>query len=87
MDLAEAANDVIELLRGEIRNKRIVLRLAMADDLPPATGDRFQLQQVVLNLLLNAVEAMHGISDRRPQTLVRIERDDGDRVRLAVTVK
>jgi signal transduction histidine kinase len=78
-------NDAIELLRGEIRNKRIVLRLATADGLPPTTGDG--VQQVVLNRLLNAVEATHGINDRRPQMLVRIERDDGDRVRLAVTVK
>jgi signal transduction histidine kinase len=64
-----------------------VLRLETADDLPPATGDRVQLQQVVLNLLLNAVAAMNGVDDRQRQMLVRIERDDGDRVRLAVTVK
>jgi hypothetical protein len=57
----------------------------MADGLPPATSDGVQL--VVLNRLLNAVEATHGINDRRPQMLVRIERGDGDRVRLAVTVK
>jgi hypothetical protein len=56
-----------------------------ADALPPATGDG--VQQVVLNLLLNAVEATHGINDRRPQMLARIERDDGYRVRLAVTLK
>ncbi|MEX3812611.1 PAS domain S-box protein [Paraburkholderia sp. BR13439] len=85
VDLVEAANDVIELLRAELRKKRIVLRLETADNLPPATGDRVQLQQVVLNLLLNAVEAMNGIDDRPRQMLVKIERDDGDHIRLAVT--
>ncbi|MEM5383353.1 PAS domain-containing protein [Paraburkholderia phymatum] len=85
IDLVEAAHEVIELLRGEIRNERIVLRLEIADDLPPVAGDRVQLQQVVLNLLLNAMQAMNGVDDRPRQMLVRIERDDGDRVRLAVT--
>ncbi|KAA1016250.1 GHKL domain-containing protein [Paraburkholderia panacisoli] len=85
VDLVEAANDVIELLRFEVRKRRIVLRLETAADLPPVKGDRVQLQQVVLNLLLNAVEAMNGVDDRPRQMLVRIERDDGDCVRLAVT--
>ncbi|MEX3968342.1 PAS domain S-box protein [Paraburkholderia sp. EG286B] len=85
VDLVEAANDVIELLHAEIRNKRIVLRLETAENLPPATGDRVQLQQVVLNLLLNAVEAMNGIDDRPRQMLVKIEREDGDHVRFTVT--
>ncbi|MCX5543757.1 PAS domain S-box protein [Paraburkholderia sp. CNPSo 3076] len=85
VDLVEAANDVIELLLAEIRNKRIVLRLETADNLPPVTGDRVQLQQVVLNLLLNAMEAMNGIAERPRQMVVKIERDDGDRLRLAVT--
>jgi PAS domain S-box-containing protein len=88
LDLAEAAREVIELLRSEIRKRRIVLRLEAAAGLPPITGDRVQLQQVVLNLLLNAVEAMNSVDDRPRQMLVKIERndgDDGDGVRLAVT--
>ncbi|MBP0595035.1 PAS domain S-box protein [Paraburkholderia sp. LEh10] len=85
VDLVEAANDVIELLRGEIRARRIVLRLETAENLPPVTGDRVQLQQVALNLLLNAAEAMDGVDVRPRQMLVRIARDDGDCVRLAVT--
>jgi PAS domain S-box-containing protein len=85
VDLGEAAREVIELLRSEIRRKRIVLRLKIAADLPPVTGDRVQLQQVVLNLLVNAVEAMQGVDDRSREILIKIERDDGDNVRLAVT--
>jgi signal transduction histidine kinase len=85
VDLVEATHEIIELLRSEIRNKWIVLRLEIADDLPPVVGDRVQLQQVVLNLLLNAVEAMAGVDNRPRQMLVRIERGDGDRVQFAVT--
>jgi PAS domain S-box-containing protein len=78
VDLVEAANDVIELLGGEIRKRRIVLRLEAANDLPSITGDRVQLQQVVLNLLLNAVDAMNGVDDRPRQMLVGIDRDECD---------
>ncbi len=85
VDLGEAACEVIELLRSDIRRKRIVLRLETADDLTPVTGDKVQLQQVVLNLLLNAVEAMQGVDDRPRQMLVKIERDDDDHVRVVVT--
>jgi signal transduction histidine kinase len=73
------------MLRNEIRTRRIVLRLKAADDLPLVTGDRVQLQQVVLNLLLNAVEAMDGVDDRPRRMLLSIGRDDDDSVRLSVT--
>ncbi|TDG06586.1 PAS domain S-box protein [Paraburkholderia guartelaensis] len=85
VDLVEATHEVIELLQCEVRNKRIVLHVKAADNLPPVTGDRIQLQQVVLSLLLNAIEAMSGVDERPRQMRVSIERDDGDCVRLAVT--
>lgn len=85
VDLGKAACEVIELLRSEIGRKQIVLELKTVGDLPAVTGDKVQLQQVVLNLLLNAVEAMQGVDDRPRRILVNIERDSGDRVRLAVT--
>jgi PAS domain S-box-containing protein len=85
VDLVEATHEVIELLRDEICNNRIVLHLKAADGLPPVTGDRVQLQQVVLNLLLNAVEAMNGVEDRPRQILLRIDLDEGDCIRFTVT--
>ncbi|SPB14391.1 PAS domain-containing two-component system sensor histidine kinase [Caballeronia novacaledonica] len=85
VDLAEAAREVIELLRSEIRRKQIVLQFKTTGHLPAVTGDKVQLQQVMLNLLLNAIEAMQGVGDRPRRILVNVERDDDNRIRLAVT--
>jgi signal transduction histidine kinase len=84
VDLNEAAQEVIELSRSELRRNRVMLRTALADDLPPVTGDRVQLQQVILNLLLNAADALSGVDDRPRQVEVNTDADDGDRVRLTV---
>lgn len=85
VDVVEATQEVIELLRSEIRRRRIVVRLDAADGVAPVAGDRVQLQQVVMNLLLNAVDAMNGVDDRPRRLVVKIDRDDGNSVRVAVT--
>jgi signal transduction histidine kinase len=56
----------------------------LADKLPMVAGDRVQLQQVILNLLRNASDAMSDVEDRPRQLTIRTERDEGDRVRLSV---
>ena len=71
-------------MRSELQRNRIILLTEFADDLPAVSGDRVQLQQVTLNLLLNATEAMSGVEDRPRQLLVRTARDDHDGVRLVV---
>src|SRR5471032_971420 len=53
-------------------------------DLPHITGDRIQLQQVIMNLVRNTSDAMAGVGDRPRHLAVRTERDEGDRVRLTV---
>jgi signal transduction histidine kinase len=84
VDLNEATQEVIALSLRELQRSRVTLRAELADDLPPVTGDRVQLQQVILNLLLNAADAMSGIDDRPRKLVIRTERDEDDRVRLTV---
>ena len=84
VDLNEATREVIALSLSELQRNRVILRPELADDLPPVTGDRVQLQQVILNLLRNASDAMSGVDDRPRQLLIRTERDEDDRVRLTV---
>ena len=84
LDLNEAAREVIALSSNDLRRNRIILQSELADDLPIVTGDRIQLQQVILNLLRNASEAMVDVHDRPRQLLIKTEREDGNRVRLTV---
>ena len=73
VDLTEAAREVIALSLSEVQRSRVILRAELAEDLPPVTGDRVQLQQVILNLLRNASDSMSGVDDR-PRKLDQIGR-------------
>ena len=84
VDLNEATKEVIALLSSELQRTEVILRVELAEDLPSVAGDRVQLQQVVLNLLLNASEAMRGIDERPRRLTIRTERDAADGVRLSV---
>jgi PAS domain S-box-containing protein len=84
VDLNEATREVIALSRSELQRSRVTLRTELADGLPAVTGDRVQLQQVILNLLLNAVQAMNSVDDRSRRLMIRTEREGEDHVRLTV---
>jgi signal transduction histidine kinase len=84
VDLNDAAQEVIALVVSDLQQNHVILHSKFADDLPTVTGDRVQLQQVILNLLRNACEAMVDVHDRPRQLLIRTAREDGDRVRLSV---
>jgi signal transduction histidine kinase len=84
MDLNAATREVIELVLSDLQRSRVVLRQELADDLPPVTGDRVQLQQVILNLLRNACDAMGGVESRPRKLVIKTEQEEGDRVRLTV---
>ena len=84
VDLNEATREVIALSLNELQRNRVILRSELADNLPPVAGDRVQLQQVILNLVRNASDAMSGVDDRQRQLLIRTEPDEGGQVRLSV---
>ena len=84
VDLNEATREIIALSLSDLQRNRVILRAQLADDLPRVTGDRAQLQQVILNLLCNASEAMAGVDARPRQLTVRTEREEGDGVRVTV---
>jgi C4-dicarboxylate-specific signal transduction histidine kinase len=84
VDLNEAAREVIALSWGELERGRATLRVELAEDLPSVLGDRVQLQQVIVNLLRNACDAVQGIDDRPREIVITTARDEDDRVCLRV---
>src|SRR3989449_114233 len=79
-DLARVIGDVLPLVRPELEQHGMTLKMSLAPDLPLVRGDRIQLQQVLLNLLVNAVEASREVPPERRQLIVHstVEyRDDG----------
>src|ERR1700752_3024610 len=84
VDLNEATREVIALSLSELQRNRVILRSELADYLPPVAGDRVQLQQVILNLVRNATDAMSGVDDRPRLLLIRTGLEGGGQVRLSV---
>lgn len=84
LDLNETIREVLSWFAGELETRRVVLITELSSSLPPVVGDRVQLQQVIINLLLNAVEAMSGVEDRPRSLLIRTERRDGSQVCVVV---
>jgi signal transduction histidine kinase len=83
-DLNEAAREVVALSQADLTRHHVSVQLAFDDSIPPVVGDRVQLQQVILNLLRNATDAMAGIDDRPRSLAIATARDAGGGVRLAV---
>ena len=83
VDLGEVIQETFKLLHREFQTQGIKLNLRLAEKLPPVLGDRTQLQQVVLNLVLNAMHAVRDQTPNRRQLTVRVA-EDRDRVRVEV---
>jgi signal transduction histidine kinase len=84
LDIGDLLRDVVSIVHNDaiLRHSRVLLDVGTG--LPPVRGDRIQLQQVALNLLLNALEAMKDFPTARRQVVVRVDRDDAGMVRVAV---
>jgi signal transduction histidine kinase len=83
-DFNEAIFEVIALTRSEVLRHGVSLQTHFATGLPRVQGDRTQVQQVILNLILNAVEAMSGSREGERELLIRTRTDDSDAVLVAV---
>lgn len=84
VDLNEAAREAIAISLNELQKDRVMLRMELAADLPSVVGDRVQLQQVILNLIRNAFDAMKAVNDRPRQIVIRTEWDEENCARLSV---
>jgi PAS domain S-box-containing protein len=84
LDLNEAIQEVVTLTQGEVRRNGVALRTELAGDLPPVPGDRVELQQVVLNLIMNGIEAMSGVGNRARELVIRTQSGEADQVRVIV---
>jgi PAS domain S-box-containing protein len=77
LDLKAILEDVLPLVHSDTVMRRITLDVRLASDLPAVRGDRVQLQQVALNLLLNAFEAVAGLEADRRRVVLAADREDG----------
>ena len=84
LDLNEIIREVLTLIGDETRGKSVIIRTQFADDLSTVAGDRVQLQQVVLNLVMNAIEAMSSINERTRELLIATRNFDTGHVQVTV---
>jgi len=84
VDLNDATREVIALSLSDLQSNRIVVQQELAENLPAVKGDRIQIQQVILNLLRNASDAMRDVHDRPRQLLIKTDSDDRRNVQLTV---
>src|SRR5439155_9385963 len=84
LDLNEAIQEVVVLVQSEIQKSEVTLQMELAIDLPQILGNRVQLQQVILNLVMNAIEAMDTVTDRPREMLIRSCEHESDQLLVAV---
>ncbi len=85
LDVNEAIKDIVTLAQNEVRRNNVALRTELAANLPSVMSDRVQLQQVVLNLILNGIEAMSTVQDHPRELVIRTQRgEDDDEICVAV---
>jgi signal transduction histidine kinase len=80
----ETIREVLALAGDELRKNSVAVRTEFAPDLLPVLGDRVQLQQVVLNLVMNGIEAMSGVEERPRELIIRTQNDGPGQVQVTV---
>src|SRR5262249_53963941 len=84
LDLNETIQDVLAIVGDEAKGKSVMVRTQFAHDILPVFGDRVQLQQVVLNLVMNGLEAMSSVSERARELVITTGNIDADQVQVTV---
>ncbi|HKB66737.1 MAG TPA: ATP-binding protein [Pyrinomonadaceae bacterium] len=84
LDINESVQEVVSLIQGEIQKKSVILRLELTAGLPRVLSDRVGLQQVILNLVMNGIEAMNSVTDRPRSMVIRSCQHEPDQVLVAV---
>lgn len=77
VDIRQIVNEVVSLIRGRAERERINVEIHLSKDLPQVIGDRIQLQQVLMNLVLNAMESMQTVTDRPKVLAIHSRVEDG----------
>jgi PAS domain S-box-containing protein len=85
LDVNDVTREVIALVQRELTSNRVSLRMELAPALPIILADRVQLQQVIINLAMNGIEAMQSVTDRPHELVIRSEQDETQQVLLSVT--
>jgi len=85
LDVNDVIREVIALVQRELVSHRVSLRMELVPALPKILGDRVQLQQVIINLVMNGIEAMQPVTDRPRELVIRSGQDETDGVLLSVT--
>jgi C4-dicarboxylate-specific signal transduction histidine kinase len=85
VEMNELIREVVVLIQAEANKNRVAIRTELAADLPPATGDRIQLQQVIMNLTLNGIEAMSSVDDRPRLLVIQSESKASNEIVVAVS--
>jgi PAS domain S-box-containing protein len=80
----DVIGEVIALAESEVHRNRVLLKTDLAADFPPVLADRIQLQQVLLNLMLNGMEAMRAVTDWSRELIIRSRKEETDAIRVAV---
>jgi signal transduction histidine kinase len=85
LDINDVVRETVALVQRELVNHRVTLRMEAAPTLPMIQADRVQVQQVIINLVVNGIEAMQTVTDRPRELVIRSRHDEKQHVLISVT--